>query len=369
MHNYAEYGRAAHWLYKHSEGRRQVAEGIWQREAAYRSVPGMPYEKARLNRREGRSAEKRRGAERPDIAAAERARSSGAAGAAGAAGGFGAAGGMGAAGAAGRRGLAPAEAERGEAVGGGVGVDEWFGARNAELPRGARRGGQAPRPSYDGRRPGSAGRRPAAAPEMERVGSIGDGVARRAGGGAGGGAKRHDLQSKPARENLASLGELHSSLRSRRVFVTSDDGVVVSLSAGVSVEEALRTLDATRRRRGQPVARVISASARLSRAVVNGRSVRESYVVRNGDVLGDESQSLWLEPSSLEDEAARGSRVEEEAGADAGVTPDTRYWVARVPYPWSLLQSDAREDRLAWEAEAERKHGNVALLAGTTWPS
>jgi (p)ppGpp synthase/HD superfamily hydrolase len=26
MHNYAEYGRAAHWLYKHSEGRRQVAE-------------------------------------------------------------------------------------------------------------------------------------------------------------------------------------------------------------------------------------------------------------------------------------------------------------------------------------------------------
>ena len=28
MHNYAEYGRAAHWLYKHSEGRRQVAEAI-----------------------------------------------------------------------------------------------------------------------------------------------------------------------------------------------------------------------------------------------------------------------------------------------------------------------------------------------------
>jgi len=28
MHNYAEYGRAAHWLYKHSEGRRQVAERL-----------------------------------------------------------------------------------------------------------------------------------------------------------------------------------------------------------------------------------------------------------------------------------------------------------------------------------------------------
>ena len=69
----------------------------------------------------------------------------------------------------------------------------------------------------------------------------------------------------------------------------------------------------------------------------------------------------------LEAEAPKGSRVEEEAKADAGVTPDTRYWVARVPYPWALLQSDVREDRLAWEAEAERKHGNVALLAGLTW--
>jgi len=130
--------------------------------------------------------------------------------------------------------------------------------------------------------------------------------------------------------------------------------VVVSLSAGVSIEEALRTLEATRRRRGQPVARRISASARLSRAVVNGRTVRDSYIVRNGDVLGDESQSLWLEGAKGE---AQASRVEEEAEANAGVTPDTRYWMARVPYPWSLLQSDAAEDRRAWEVESERKHG------------
>ena len=175
----------------------------------------------------------------------------------------------GAAGAAERRGgggVAPsaADRERERQREEGVGGDddpEWRGrgGSTVELPRGARRGGRAPRPSYDGRRPGGAGgqgaTRPyqAAAPAMERAGSIGDGRRGQAGGAGGGGAKRHDLQSKPARENLASLGELHSSLRSRRVFVTSDDGVVVSLSAGVSVEEALRTLEATRRRRGPPV--------------------------------------------------------------------------------------------------------------------
>ena len=228
-------------------GPNQVAEGIWQREAAYRAVPGMQYEKARQNRREGRSAEKRRGAERPDIAAAERARS-GAAGS-NAASGVGAAWGVaagaaaeanpntltwgGPAGAAGTAGAATpipfstagaaraagaaAEADRGrerereEGVGGDD--DEWRdgrGGSTVELPRGARRGGRAPRPSYDGRRPGNAGpgaTRPyqAAAPAMERAGSIGDGRRGQAGGASGGGgAKRHDLQSKPARENLAN---------------------------------------------------------------------------------------------------------------------------------------------------------------------
>ena len=88
--------------------------------------------------------------------------------------------------------------------------------------------------------------------------------------------------------------------------------------------------------------------------MVNGRTVRDSYIVRNGDVLGDETQSLWLEGAK---EEAQESRVEQEAEANAGVTPDTRYWVARVPYPWALLQSDAREDRMAWEVESERKHG------------
>ena len=48
------------------------------------------------------------------------------------------------------------------------------------------------------------------------------------------------------------------------------------------------------------MARRISDSARLSRAVVNGRTVRDSYIVRNGDVLGDESQSLWLEGAKEE---------------------------------------------------------------------
>lgn len=86
--------------------------------------------------------------------------------------------------------------------------------------------------------------------------------------------------------------------------------------------------------------------------------------MRNGDVLGDESQSLWLEGVK---EEAQESKVEQEADANAGVTPDTRYWVARVPYPWALLQSETREDRMAWEVESERKHGNVALLAGMTW--
>ena len=51
--------------------------------------------------------------------------------------------------------------------------------------------------------------------------------------------------------------------------------------------------------------------------------------------------------------AAQESRVEQEAEANAGVTPDTTYWVARVPYPWALLQSDAREDRMAWEVESD----------------
>ena len=307
-----------------SETPNQVAEGIWQREAAYRAVPGMQYEKARQYRREGRSAEKRRGAERPDIAAAERPRS--AAARSDAASGVGAAWGVpagaaaevnpntltwgGAASAAtpvpfstagaARAAGAAAEAdsnrdsnrEREEGVGGDD--DEWKdgrGSSTVELPRGARRGGRAPRPPYDGRRPGGVGpgaTRPyqAAAPAMERAGSIGDGRRGQAGGaGSGGGAKRHDLQSKPARENLAnhnpnphpnpnpdsnpnpnpsptpsptpglkpnhnpepnpqfpnphphphphphthqarenlaSLGELHSSLRLRRVFVTSD---------------------------------------------------------------------------------------------------------------------------------------------------
>ena len=39
MHNYAEYGRAAHWLYKHNAGRRQVAEGIWQRAPEQPELP------------------------------------------------------------------------------------------------------------------------------------------------------------------------------------------------------------------------------------------------------------------------------------------------------------------------------------------
>ena len=98
--------------------------------------------------------------------------------------------------------------------------------------------------------------------------------------------------------------------------------------------------------------------------MVNGRTVRDSYIVRNGDVLGDESQSLWLEGVK---EEAQESKVEQEADANAGVTPDTRYWVARVPYPWALLQSETREDRMAWEVESERKHGSAACQKCPSW--
>ena len=178
--------------------------------------------------------------------------------------------------------------------------------------------------------------------------------------------------SESARVAVESLSQLHSSLRVRGVFCTSTDGLVIPLGNGSSVEDAMRSLHRLRRERGLAA---IDGSprregVRLVRAFVNGRSVRRSYVIRNGDVLSTPERATWdtrrtRRPSERQRDS--GSIDEGTAGEDAQYSQNTQYWAARVPWPWSLIQSDELSDRRAWNVEAERKHGNVAVTAASTW--
>jgi hypothetical protein len=162
------------------------------------------------------------------------------------------------------------------------------------------------------------------------------------------------------------VNQLHLELRARRVLATGDDGTVISLPAGASAEEALRSLRDARAKRGgaEGAAERPVDAARHSHPVVNGRVVKAGYRMRNGDVLG--SMQLWRKARRG---AAAGAheQIEAQAAGDAGESADTRYWAGRMPWPWSLIQSDYSKDVLSWKSEAERKHGNVAILSAMTW--
>ena len=214
------------------------------------------------------------------------------------------------------------------------------------------------------------------------------------------------------------LSRVHDMLRSKQVLATTSDGVVLCLQEGTTIEDALRSLsrleeldegvggspadappglekdleegatDVPRRSTagmggggsdsgasgndgggsGSGASGNDSGGAhgrsRLWRALVNGNQlVKPSYQIKNGDVLCSPREAIW---HSAKTEADRDS-IEEQAADDAGVLPDTVFWAQRVPWPWSLLQSQRPEDGEAWFAEAERKNGNVALIGASTW--
>jgi len=193
-----------------------------------------------------------------------------------------------------------------------------------------------------------------------------------------------DVDEEPMVEDrikVKQMGEkvrvVSSTLRSRRVFATSSDGFVISLRVGATVEEALRTLrrQQTLRTLRMEQAKVGYSTVKsrlkedkvLRRAIVNRRSVRADYVICNGDVLGPPSEATWIDKDTLRRSQKQSEEIRNAADPDAGVTDDSRYRASIVPWPWSLLQAGRDEDFLAWNAEAERKHGTVALLASCTW--
>ena len=98
---------------------------------------------------------------------------------------------------------------------------------------------------------------------------------------------------------------------------------------------------------------------------MNGRTVRQSYKIQNGDAF------VPLRSTSLNSRwwvsgAGGGGRGQSAVGAAAEIeAPD---WVSLpVPWPWSLVGSDASEDAGSWLLEAEAKHGAIATLALANW--
>jgi hypothetical protein len=306
MHHFAEYGSAAHWLYKEDKARRGLADEIW-----------------RLN------MGKRQGADSALKAEAGRGRGRGGGeGARGhSSGGF-APGGRGKAerpNSWGSSGRSFPKAQRAAATGATVrlvGSDTMAQQPNGTwLPAssGEREEKKAQALPY---------RRPQGATIMGSLTTSSSGHPL-AGRLAEKGGKGRVERRKPF-PPMQRLGELHSTVRSRGVFVTSEGGVVVSLRAGATIEEALRALQerlivSGRARSLHP----ISARVGLMRAVVNGRAVRGGYPIRNGDVLGSLEEAVWREV----DDGAAASRelVEDLAAVDAGVTDDTEYWASCVP--------------------------------------
>ena len=157
-----------------------------------------------------------------------------------------------------------------------------------------------------------------------------------------------------------------------RVYATTVDGTVFSLSAGADLQDAIAALRSRGRSRGDAGA-ALTATAR-----VNGRTVRRGYKIRNGDVLTPVlattlNSGAWVATDSADDDGAagligrrlggRGRR----GGMDLEGLASSEWQSLPVPWPWSLVGSSAAEDSISWLREAEAKHGAVAVLAFATW--
>ena len=179
------------------------------------------------------------------------------------------------------------------------------------------------------------------------------------------------------------LDAVQARLREKRVYATTVGGTVLSLRAGANLAEAIAELNSreagSRAGAGEPKDGAVESAdgsggsggpqleplEPVSTARVNGRTVRQSYKIQNGDVL------VPLRSTSLNSRwwvsgAGGGGRGQSAVGAAAEIeAPD---WVSLpVPWPWSLVGSDASEDAGSWLLEAEAKHGAIATLALANW--
>jgi hypothetical protein len=173
--------------------------------------------------------------------------------------------------------------------------------------------------------------------------------------GEGGGRMEARVAGRPARSprqydgsaaGFSLLENLRVTLRERRVYALVRDSrqggpQVLALQAGARLEDALKEL---RARRGPAAAT----------ATVNGRQVRLDYRIRHGDLLtlvprAALNSAAWLEGGGA-------GREEGEGSEEGGGVP------VPVPWPWSLI-----DEGCEWYAEAEVKHGAVAILALGNW--
>ena len=96
----------------------------------------------------------------------------------------------------------------------------------------------------------------------------------------------------------------------------------------------------------------------------SGRTVRLDYKIRNGDILTlQDSAPLTSGAFSMR---GRDADAADDEGIDA-LDGGEEDGFAAAPWPWSLVGSNAVEDNYAWYAEAEWKHGRIALLALANW--
>ena len=184
------------------------------------------------------------------------------------------------------------------------------------------------------------------------------------------------------------LEPIRKSLREKRVYATTSDGRILSLRAGADLSEALQAWrDEQAEEAAEAEAEAEAAAAReeeeedggvglsvglrglsapreVATAMVNGRTVRLDYKIRNGDILTlQDSAPLTSGAFSMR---GRDADAADDEGIDA-LDGGEEDGFAAAPWPWSLVGSNAVEDNYAWYAEAEWKHGRIALLALANW--
>eukprot|EP00316_Scyphosphaera_apsteinii_P008087 CAMPEP_0119320374 /NCGR_PEP_ID=MMETSP1333-20130426/52259_1 /TAXON_ID=418940 /ORGANISM="Scyphosphaera apsteinii, Strain RCC1455" /LENGTH=833 /DNA_ID=CAMNT_0007327081 /DNA_START=127 /DNA_END=2628 /DNA_ORIENTATION=+ len=178
--------------------------------------------------------------------------------------------------------------------------------------------------------------------------------------------QRRDKWPQIAGSRLTLLEQLRVSIREQRVYVvirsmgSSHAGLVLSLPAGANLQDALSAL-ATHQ-----TTYSAEHTQRCGTALVNGRTVRREYAIRNGDVLTPIKRPTlnsrtWLAVSDLTKLAAPNEQPL--VVCDDQLAP---------PWPWSLVGSMASEDGRAdgtpeWYVESEQKHGTVSVLALANW--
>ena len=183
------------------------------------------------------------------------------------------------------------------------------------------------------------------------------------------GRKPRGLTRSVIQRSQPVLEAVRTRLREKRVYATTMDGTVLSLRAGADLQEALAAL---RARSGTP-------GGGPTTARVNGRTVRRGYKIQNGDVLTPLQVTglnslAWVAPFGSEraersSSAAAGGKAGSAAvgGTGSAVTDGVDWSSLPVPWPWSLVGSNAAEDSMSWLIEAEAKHGAVAAVALANW--